>query len=105
VAIVTAAGQGIGKAIAKSFAEAGATVAVVDIDAEGADNVADEISNGGGLAYALAVDVTKSNNVDAMVNGIRPIPASSATVEAACRCATLSRPGVWGSASGGDPGC
>lgn len=70
VAIVTAAGEGIGKAIAKSFAEAGATVAIVDIDAEAADNVADEISNGGGLAYALAVDVTKSDNVDAMVDEV-----------------------------------
>jgi hypothetical protein len=71
VAIVTAGGQGIGEAIAKTFAREGATVAVVDINGKEAERVAGEIatavSAGGGKAFALTVDVTKSDKVDAMV--------------------------------------
>jgi NAD(P)-dependent dehydrogenase (short-subunit alcohol dehydrogenase family) len=67
VAIVTAGGQGIGEAIAKTFAHEGATVAVVDINGETAERVSCEIAAAGGKAFALTVDVTKSDKVDAMV--------------------------------------
>jgi 3-oxoacyl-[acyl-carrier protein] reductase len=67
VAIVTAGGQGIGEAVSKTFAREGATVAVVDIDSAAAERVAGEIAASGGKAFALAVDVTKSDRVDAMV--------------------------------------
>ena len=67
VAIVTAGGQGIGEAIAKTFAREGATVAVVDINGKEAGRVVDEIAADGGKAFALTVDVTKSDKVDAMV--------------------------------------
>jgi NAD(P)-dependent dehydrogenase (short-subunit alcohol dehydrogenase family) len=67
VAIVTAGGQGIGEAIAKTFAQEGAAVAVVDINAETAERVRCEIEASGGKAIALTVDVTKSDRVDAMV--------------------------------------
>ena len=67
VAIVTAGGQGIGEAIAKTFAREGATVAVVDINGKEAARVVDEIAADGGKAFALTVDVTKSDKVDAMV--------------------------------------
>jgi 3-oxoacyl-[acyl-carrier protein] reductase len=67
VAIVTAGGAGIGEAIARIFAREGATVAVVDIDTADADRVAGEIAAAGGTAFAMTVDVTKSDKVDAMV--------------------------------------
>jgi 3-oxoacyl-[acyl-carrier protein] reductase len=67
VAIVTAGGQGIGEAIAKTFAREGATVAVVDINSTEAERVTGEITAAGGKAFALTVDVTKSDKVDAMV--------------------------------------
>jgi 3-oxoacyl-[acyl-carrier protein] reductase len=67
VAIVTAGGAGIGEAIARIFAREGATVAVVDIDTADADRVAGEIAAAGGKAFAMTVDVTKSDKVDAMV--------------------------------------
>lgn len=67
VAIVTAGGQGIGEAIARTFAREGATVAVVDINTAEADRVAGEIASAGGKAFAMTVDVTKSDKVDAMV--------------------------------------
>jgi 3-oxoacyl-[acyl-carrier protein] reductase len=53
VAIVTGGGSGIGRAVCRRFAEHGAAVAVLDIDAVAAKTVADEI---GGRAYP--VDVT-----------------------------------------------
>jgi 3-oxoacyl-[acyl-carrier protein] reductase len=67
VAIVTAGGMGIGEAIAKIFAREGATVAVVDINTAEAARVVGEIEAAGGKAFALTVDVTKSDKVDAMV--------------------------------------
>jgi 3-oxoacyl-[acyl-carrier protein] reductase len=67
VAIVTAGGAGIGEAIARIFAREGAAVAVVDIDTADADRVAGEIAAAGGKAFAMTVDVTKSDKVDAMV--------------------------------------
>jgi NAD(P)-dependent dehydrogenase (short-subunit alcohol dehydrogenase family) len=67
VAIVTAGGAGIGEAIARIFAREGATVAVVDINTADADRVAGEIAAAGGKAFAMTVDVTKSDKVDAMV--------------------------------------
>lgn len=70
VAIVTAGGQGIGEAIAKTFAREGAKVAVVDINAEDAGRVTNEIVAIGGQAFALTVDVTRSDKVDAMVSDV-----------------------------------
>lgn len=60
LAIVTGAGSGIGEAIARKFAEEGATVAVLDIDAEAARRVAREINEplGAPRAHPSAVDVS-----------------------------------------------
>jgi len=67
VAIVTAAAQGLGEAIAKCFAREGATVAVVDINQGELERVAGEIEAAGGTALIQVVDVTKSSAVDRMV--------------------------------------
>jgi NAD(P)-dependent dehydrogenase (short-subunit alcohol dehydrogenase family) len=58
VALVTAAGSGIGRASAEIMAREGAAVAVVDRDGERAQAVARAIGDAGGLAEAHAVDVT-----------------------------------------------
>jgi 3-hydroxybutyrate dehydrogenase len=65
VAVVTGAASGIGKEIARTFARAGAKIAIVDLDAAGADRAAAEINREGGRAFALAVDVTSEAQVDA----------------------------------------
>jgi len=70
VAIVTAAGQGIGESIARRFAKAGARVAVVDVDGTKARRVAADIEGEGGAALALPADVTSSSQIDAMVRTV-----------------------------------
>lgn len=58
VAIVTGAGQGICKAIAIAFAQAGAQVACLDFLTENAQKTAAEINAMGGKAIGLFVDVS-----------------------------------------------
>lgn len=74
VALVTGAGgrgNSIGRAYALGLAEAGASVAVADINAHGAKAVADEIIAAGGNAIAAGVDITKPESVAGMVAAAR----------------------------------
>jgi 3-oxoacyl-[acyl-carrier protein] reductase len=59
VALVTGAGQGIGAAIARRLASAGAKVGVIDLSADNAVTIAREV---GGIA--LAGDVTREADID-----------------------------------------
>lgn len=70
IAIVTAGGQGIGEAIAKTFAREGASVAVVDMNRTEAERVAREIKVADGHALALETDVTRTDAVTAMVQTV-----------------------------------
>jgi len=67
VAIVTAAGQGLGEAIARMFASEGAAVAAADINFAEAQRVGREIEGAGGSALALQADVTRAPEVRNMV--------------------------------------
>ena len=62
VAFVTGAASGIGKATAKRLAEAGATVALADLNEPELAEVADAICAGGGKALALRLDVTSEKD-------------------------------------------
>lgn len=64
VAVVTGAGQGLGRAIALRYAAEGAWVAVVDMNEETAGAVVDEIREAGGKALAYACDVSKRAQVE-----------------------------------------
>lgn len=70
VALVTGAARGIGRAIARRFAADGAVVAVDDINRDGAEAVAAEIVAAGGQAAAFAANVTRSDEVGAMVDAV-----------------------------------
>ena len=68
---VTGAASGIGKCAAMGFAEAGADVAIVDLNLEGAQKVAEEIAAAtGSKTIAIQCDVTKEDQVQAMVDKV-----------------------------------
>ena len=68
VTIVTGGGSGLGAATARLFAAEGAKVAVVDLAADAAGAVADEIVAAGGTAKAYACDVSDASSVEACVD-------------------------------------
>jgi NAD(P)-dependent dehydrogenase (short-subunit alcohol dehydrogenase family) len=67
IALVTGAGQGIGRAYALALAEAGADVAVADINARTGRHVADEIVALGRRSVFVKTDVTRPEEVEALV--------------------------------------
>jgi 3-oxoacyl-[acyl-carrier protein] reductase len=66
VAIITGAARGIGLAIAKRLAEAGAAVALADVRASDAEDAARGLNEAGRQAIGLAADVTDQSQVQAM---------------------------------------
>lgn len=58
LAVITAAGSGMGKAAALLFAREGATVCVVDYSEKNARATVEQIESAGGRAYALIADLT-----------------------------------------------
>ena len=67
-AIITGAGAGIGKEIAITFATAGASVVVSDINADAANHVVDEIQQLGGQAFAWRCDITSEQELSALAD-------------------------------------
>jgi NAD(P)-dependent dehydrogenase (short-subunit alcohol dehydrogenase family) len=68
VAVVTGAGAGIGRAIARAFAEEGAKVVVADINGAAAADTADSINAKGGVAISVTADVADPTSVQQLVN-------------------------------------
>jgi NAD(P)-dependent dehydrogenase (short-subunit alcohol dehydrogenase family) len=67
VALITGAGNGIGRATAVGFARDGARVVVVDRDTAGGEGTVGIIRQQGGEALFVAADVTRSADVQAYV--------------------------------------
>lgn len=68
---VTGGARGIGKSVATAFCEAGADVAIVDLDFEEAKKTAAELERNHGIhAIAIKADVTNPEDVNAMINKV-----------------------------------
>ena len=68
VSLVTGAGQGIGEGIAKTLAEKGSKVILVDLNQDSSEKVAEEINNKfSNSAYSFKADLTKSEEIEDML--------------------------------------
>lgn len=67
-AAITGAGAGMGRATAKLFADRGASVVVVDLDADAARKTVDSIEMAGGEAIAVEADVSRAGDVESFVD-------------------------------------
>ena len=63
VAVVTGAGRGMGRAVALAFGLEGARVIVAEVNREHGTEVADQIRAGGGMASAVAANVSRVEEV------------------------------------------
>lgn len=115
VAFVTGASAGMGAATAWAFAEAGAAVAVVDLNGEAAERFAAELSAAGHRAMAVPCDVSDEaqveNAVARMVEAfdrldmafnnagimLPPVDSADETAEAFDKIVAVNLRGVWAS--------
>jgi NAD(P)-dependent dehydrogenase (short-subunit alcohol dehydrogenase family) len=67
VAVVTGAGSGIGRAVARRLAHEGAAVVVADVDEDAGASAVREIHSEGGRAAFVLVDVAAETDVEKMV--------------------------------------
>lgn len=88
VAVVTGAGQGIGRAIAMSYASEGASVVVADFNEEVGNETVKLITDAGGKASFVHGDVSKEDSVKAMVD---VVVATYGRLDIACNSAAVSR--------------
>jgi NAD(P)-dependent dehydrogenase (short-subunit alcohol dehydrogenase family) len=70
VAIITGAGQGLGRAYALRFIAEGAKVAIAEINDANAEQVAQEIEAAGGEAFAVHVDVADETSTQQMADAV-----------------------------------
>ena len=69
VVVITGAGQGIGRTVARQFAAKGAIAVIADRDGGNGRRVAGEIAAAGGRALAFDTDVTSEDSLASMVEG------------------------------------
>lgn len=70
VALITGGGSGIGRATAVLFAQEGAKVAVADVNLDTAEETVQMIADNGGRAFAFQADVSRADDVQAMVGEV-----------------------------------
>jgi NAD(P)-dependent dehydrogenase (short-subunit alcohol dehydrogenase family) len=70
VALITGAAGGIGSVLAKGMADAGATVALADVRAAGAQSIAAGIREAGHAAEAFVVDAARQESIRSLVDAV-----------------------------------
>lgn len=70
VALVTGAGGGIGRSVAIRLASEGAKVAVIDVKVDGGNDTVKLITDAGGDAFYLNVDISDEAAVQTMINTV-----------------------------------
>jgi NAD(P)-dependent dehydrogenase (short-subunit alcohol dehydrogenase family) len=90
VAVITGAGQGIGKAIASHLAADGYTIVIADIREEVARQTADELNQLDHRAGIVRTDVSDPNSCE---NMIASAVAQFGRVDVLVNCAGISKPG------------
>jgi NAD(P)-dependent dehydrogenase (short-subunit alcohol dehydrogenase family) len=91
VALVTGAASGLGRATAVALAEAGAHVAIADIDAGGSEQTRDLVTGAGGSAEVVALDVTDDESRRTVVGGL--FDAHGDSFDILVNVAGIDRPG------------
>lgn len=71
VALVTGAGEGVGRAVALMLAQSGAAVGVNDLNPDRADKVAQEIIDAGGQAMPYSADISNKFQASANIEALR----------------------------------
>ena len=71
VSIITGGAQGIGLATARKFGAEGAIVAIADLKPEAIEDAVQELRRGGATAEGFSVDVTRREQIDAMVRQLK----------------------------------
>lgn len=69
VAVITGAGQGIGRAVALAFAREGAKVVIGELNRATGEAVVSEIRSSGGMALAIETDVTQRRQIENLLEG------------------------------------
>lgn len=93
VALVTGASSGIGRHMARTLSNAGAHVIVVARRVDKLEELVNELTQNGGLAHALPLDVTKSESVRACFDAIESI-AGAADIIVSNAGTTVGKPAL-----------
>ena len=68
--LITGAGSGLGEALAKRYAQAGAEICVADVNVEAGNAVVQQLEELGSEAFFVNCDITKQWDVDKLAMAI-----------------------------------
>lgn len=86
VVLVTGAGSGLGEATARAFAEAGASVACLDVNGAAAERMSRELTAGDVASLALACDVSDAR---AVFGGVERVVQQFGRLDVVVNCAAI----------------